>query len=163
MVNYRQSLAFDRPYLSSCNGHCDRWLFQEIFFLNIIFISQKFYWIILNVLSWSLNTFYKTQRKSMFCFYLFSFYLFFSSSLCVLTVSIFLYFFTACKHTGWLCFLFACHFAITLCNNTLHLLQLDRFIKTNPYMDFLCYLYIFHVNFLGEAYIFLTLDLPQLN
>ena len=99
----------------------------------------------------------------MFCFYLFSFYLFFSSSLCVLTVSIFLYFFTACKHTGWLCFLFACHFAVTLCNNTLHLLQLDRFIKTNPYMDFLCYLYIFHVNFLGEAYIFLTLDLPQLN
>ena len=30
-VNYRQSLAFDRPYLS-CNDHCDRWLFQEIFF-----------------------------------------------------------------------------------------------------------------------------------
>ena len=61
----------------------------EIFFLNIIFISQKFYWTILNVLSWNLNTFYKTQRKSMFCFYLFSFYLFFSSSLCVLTVSTF--------------------------------------------------------------------------
>ena len=30
-VNYRQSLAFDRPYLS-CNDHCDRWLFQEIYF-----------------------------------------------------------------------------------------------------------------------------------
>ena len=29
-VNYHQSLAFDWPYLS-CNGHCDRWLFQEIF------------------------------------------------------------------------------------------------------------------------------------
>ena len=30
-VNHRQSLAFDLPYLS-CNGHSDRWLFQEIFF-----------------------------------------------------------------------------------------------------------------------------------
>ena len=41
-VNYCQSPAFDRHYLS-CNDHCDRLLFQEIFFLiffiNIIFIS----------------------------------------------------------------------------------------------------------------------------
>ena len=28
-VNYRESLTFDRPYLS-CYDHCDRWLFQEI-------------------------------------------------------------------------------------------------------------------------------------
>ena len=28
-VSYRQSLVFDRPYLS-CNGHCDRRVFQEI-------------------------------------------------------------------------------------------------------------------------------------
>ena len=27
MVNYSQSSAFDRPYLS-CNDYCDRWLFQ---------------------------------------------------------------------------------------------------------------------------------------
>ena len=32
-VNYRQSLAFERPYLS-CNDHCDRWFFQ-IFFIVI--------------------------------------------------------------------------------------------------------------------------------
>ena len=31
MVNYRQSLLFDHPYLS-CNNHFDLWLFQEIFF-----------------------------------------------------------------------------------------------------------------------------------
>ena len=37
-VNYCQSLAFDNPYLS-CNDHCDRWLFQEIFF--IIFRSSR--------------------------------------------------------------------------------------------------------------------------
>ena len=30
-VTYGQSLAFDHPYIS-CNDHCDRWLFQEIFF-----------------------------------------------------------------------------------------------------------------------------------
>ena len=30
-VNYRQSLAFDRPYLQ-CTDHCGRWFFQEIFF-----------------------------------------------------------------------------------------------------------------------------------
>ena len=36
-VNYRQSLAFDRPNLSS-NGHCDRWLFQEVFIIIIIII-----------------------------------------------------------------------------------------------------------------------------
>ena len=38
-VNYRQSLAFDQPYL--CYDHCDRWLFQEIFFLIIIFKSSR--------------------------------------------------------------------------------------------------------------------------
>ena len=30
-VNYRQSLTFGGLYLS-CNDHCDRWFFQEIFF-----------------------------------------------------------------------------------------------------------------------------------
>ena len=39
-VNYCQSSVFERPYLS-CNDHCDQWLFQEIFFINIIFISQN--------------------------------------------------------------------------------------------------------------------------
>ena len=39
MVNYHQSLAFDHLYLL-CNDHCDRWLFQEIFFI-IIFRSRS--------------------------------------------------------------------------------------------------------------------------
>ena len=30
-VNYRQYLVFKHLYL--CDGHCDQWLFQEIFFL----------------------------------------------------------------------------------------------------------------------------------
>ena len=32
MINYCQSLAIGLPYYS-CNGHCDWWLFQEIFLL----------------------------------------------------------------------------------------------------------------------------------
>ena len=51
--NYCQSLAFDHPYLS-CNDHCD-WKS----FINITFILQKFFWTILNLLSWNLNTFTK--------------------------------------------------------------------------------------------------------
>ena len=39
-VNYRQSLAFDRPYLS-CNDHSDRRVFQEIFFIIIIFWNSS--------------------------------------------------------------------------------------------------------------------------
>ena len=38
VINYHQSLAFDRSYLSF-NDHCDWWLFQEIFFI-IIFRSS---------------------------------------------------------------------------------------------------------------------------
>ena len=34
----------------------------------------------------------------------------------------------------------ACCFAISLCNNILHILYLGRFIKTNPKMGFLCHL-----------------------
>ena len=37
-VNYCQSSALDCPYLS-CNDHCDRWLFHEVSFININFIS----------------------------------------------------------------------------------------------------------------------------
>ena len=33
-VNYREFLAFDCPYLS-CNDHCDWWVLQEMFFINI--------------------------------------------------------------------------------------------------------------------------------
>ena len=40
-VNYHQSLAFDGPYLS-CNDHCDRWLFQEIFLSLFLFHISSF-------------------------------------------------------------------------------------------------------------------------
>ena len=74
---------------------------------------------------------YKTQRTSLFSFYLFIFYLLFCNhSFWVLTLFTFPYFSAACKHTGWVCSLFYCCFAITLC--ALHLFCLDRFIKTNP-------------------------------
>ena len=39
-VNYRQSLAFYPPYLLY-NDHCDWWLFQEIFFLLILFLFPR--------------------------------------------------------------------------------------------------------------------------
>ena len=50
-----QFSAFDRPYLS-CNDHRDRLVFQGIFFTVI---SEKFFWAILNLFSWNLNTFTK--------------------------------------------------------------------------------------------------------
>ena len=56
MFNYRQSLAFDLPYLS-CNDHCDQWLFQRNLFIIIIIIivivSKKFFWMILNLFPWT--------------------------------------------------------------------------------------------------------------
>ena len=78
---------------------------KKSFFLILFFISKEFFWTILN---------------SLF------------HNHCVLAFPTFSNFSTACKHTGWVCSLFACSFAITLCNNTLHFLYWDRFIKTNP-------------------------------
>ena len=55
MVNYRQSSAFEHPYLSS-NNHCDRWLFLEIFLL--LFPIKT----ILKLFSWNLNPFTKHKE-----------------------------------------------------------------------------------------------------
>ena len=63
-VNYCQSSADDHPYLS-CNDHCDQWVFQEIIF---IIISKKFFWTILNLMSWNLNTFTKLTEQVCFLF-----------------------------------------------------------------------------------------------
>ena len=97
---------------------------KSSFFIHIISISKIFFWTILNLFSWHLNTFKK--HKEQVCF--------------LLTCSFFtccfvhlLYFSTSSKHTGWVSSLIDCCFAITLCNQTLHLLFLDRFIKTNPF------------------------------
>ena len=131
-VNYRQSLAFNRPYLLY-NDHGDRWLFQEIFFffVNFIFISKKFFWTVFNLFSWNLNTFTKLKEQSCFSFISSFFTCCFVIILCIYA-STFSYFSTAWKHTGWVCSLFYCFFAITPCNNPLYFLYLDRFIKTNP-------------------------------
>ena len=73
---------------------------------------------------------YKTQRTSLFSFYLFIFYLlFFNHSVYILTLSTFSYLSAASKHTGWACSLFLLLFC-NLC--ALQLLCLDRFIKMNP-------------------------------
>ena len=74
MVNYHQSLAFDCPSVS-CNDHCEQWIFQETFFINIIFYSQKFLWTILNLFSWNLKTF--TKHKEQVCFLFVCFFFFF--------------------------------------------------------------------------------------
>ena len=55
-VNYGQSLAFDRPYLS-CNDHCDRWLFQKIF-LSLLFSFRR------NSLEWSWTCFLEIVKHS---------------------------------------------------------------------------------------------------
>ena len=124
--NYWQSFAFDHPYLS-CNYHCD-W---KSFFINIIFILQKFFWTILNLFSWNLNTF--TKHKDWVCFlFICSFFTCCFVIIFLLTLSTFSYFCTTCKHTGWVCSLFAWCFAINLCNNALHLLYLTGSLKQTP-------------------------------
>ena len=71
--NNRQSSASHCPYLS-CNDHCDRWVFQEIF---ILFPRNSF------EQSSEFKHFYKTHRTSLFSFYLFIFYLLFcNNSVC---------------------------------------------------------------------------------
>ena len=62
-VNYQQSSAFERPYLS-CNDHCDQWLFQAIFFLLILFLFLKNHFE--RSFFWNLNTF--AEHKEKFCF-----------------------------------------------------------------------------------------------
>ena len=39
---------------------------KNSFFINIIFISYKFFWTLLNLFSWNLNTF--TKHKEQVCF-----------------------------------------------------------------------------------------------
>ena len=63
VVNYCQSLAFDHPYLL-CNAHCA--FSRNLFFINIVLISYKFFSTILNLFSWDLNTF--TKHKEQVCF-----------------------------------------------------------------------------------------------
>ena len=67
MANYHQSLAFDSPYLS-CNDHCDRWLFQEIFFYYYKYFLEIILLTILNLFSWNLNTFTKLTEQVCFLF-----------------------------------------------------------------------------------------------
>ena len=131
-VNWCQSLAFDHSYLS-WNDHCDQWLFQEIIFLLILFFLLE---ILLNDLEIvflelkHINTFTK-QKEQIYFFYLFIFYLLFH------THSVYECFppictFPLCENTGWVCSLLDCWFAVTLCNNALHILYMNRFIKMNP-------------------------------
>ena len=72
------------------------------------------------------------KNKSVF-FLSVHFLLLVSWIFCLLTLSLISYFSTLCKHTRWVCSPFDCCFAITLSNIALHLLYLDRFIKTNPF------------------------------
>ena len=116
-VNYCQASAFDRPYLS-CSDQHDWWVFQEMFFINIFY---KFFWTILNLLYWNLNTFTKLTIQVCFLSICSSFTCF-VIILRINALSTFLYFSIVCKHTGWVCSLFACCFAITLYINALHIL-----------------------------------------
>ena len=138
MVSYHQSSVFDRPYLS-CNDHCDWWLFSEIFFY--------YYFYFLGILLSNLELVFlefkhicKTPRTSLSLFYLFIFYLFFRHYFVYLHSPHFRTYPLRVNTQDEIVLYFACCFAITLCNNTLHLLYLVRFIKTNPEMDFSCYL-----------------------
>ena len=105
--------------------------FKKSFFINIVFISQKFFQSILRLFSWNLNTtqLQNTNNKSVF-FLSAHFLLTVTKSFCVLMLFTFSYFSAACKHARCVCSLFDCCFAINLCNNALHLLYMNRFILT---------------------------------
>ena len=68
--------------------------------------SKKYFWTILNLLSWNLNTFTKLIEQFCFLFVGSFFTRCFVIVLCTLLLCTFLYFSTARKHTGWVCFLF---------------------------------------------------------
>ena len=84
---------------------------------------------ILNLFSWNLKIF--TKHKEQICFFcLFIFYLLFCNH-SLYWCSPPLHNFPLCEH-GMCLYLFDCCLTITLSNDTLHLLHLDRFIKANP-------------------------------
>ena len=75
-VNYRQSSAFDRPYLSFYD-HCDRGSSKKSLFFKYNF---HFLEILLNDVELVFLEFkhtYKTERSGLFFSYLFTFYLLF--------------------------------------------------------------------------------------
>ena len=96
-VNYRQSSALDHPYLS-CNNHCDWWIFpRNIFLLLLLLFPRNSFerpWICFLGIYILLQN---TQNKFVFFLFVHSL-LFVSKSLCVLRLSTFLYFSTACKY-----------------------------------------------------------------
>ena len=62
-------------------------------------VDQNCYWrTILNFVFLEFNHIYKTQQTSLFSFCLL---IFFNCFIVIVTLSTFLYFSTACKHTGW--------------------------------------------------------------
>ena len=116
MVNYGKSSIFDRPYLS-CNDHCDWWVFQEIF----IIISQKFFWTILNLLSWNLNTFTKLLEQVCFLFICSFFACCFVIILCINTFHRFVLF--HCVKIHWMNLFSFCMFFF----QSLYMLMLSTF------------------------------------
>ena len=75
-VNYCQSSDFDCPYLS-CNDHGDQWLFQKVFFYWYYFYFLEIALNNLELVFLEFKHIYKTQRTSLFSFYLIIFYLLF--------------------------------------------------------------------------------------
>ena len=89
--------------------------FSKKYFL-LSFPGNSFEW------SWAFLRIYTLLQnlQDKFVFFLsVHFLLVVPQSFCVLTLSTFSYFSTACKYTGWVCSLFACCFAATLYINAL--------------------------------------------
>ena len=107
--------------------------FFKKFFINIVLFSWKFFWKILKLFFWNLNTLTQLQNTKNKSVFLLSahFLLAVTKSFCVLTLSTFSYFSAPCKHAKCVCSPFDYCFAINLCNNALHPLYMDRFSKTN--------------------------------
>ena len=91
------------------------------FFINIIFISQKLFWMTLNFFSWNLSTFTKQKEPVCFLFICSFFTHCFVIILCINALHLFILF--HCVQTwSWVCSLFAHCFTVTPYINTLHLL-----------------------------------------
>ena len=98
-VNYRQSSVFDGPFLHHIMIIVTGGFSRNFFFINIIFISQKFFWTILNLFSWNLNTFRKHKEQICFLFICSFFTRCFVIILCINALKLFVLFHCIYTHT----------------------------------------------------------------
>ena len=122
---------------------------KKSIFINIIFISQKLFWKIFELVFLEFKHIYKTQRTSLFSFYLFIFYSLFRNN-CVYQLSP--PFCTFLLHVNTQN---GSALVLLAISESLYVIMLSTFcdctgsLKRTPTWNFM--LSIFHVNYLDET------------